>query len=256
MMHAYFGLLVALLYLPLAVLLVFSLNNSTSLSFPPRDFSLTWYAQLLEAPALHRAVVHSLFVALLSSTIATSLGTMVALLLARFSFRSKAALAGLAVLPLVVPYVVLGVALLILFRAAGVPLSLVTIAIGHAVLGLPFATLIVTSRLTGFDRDLEEAAMDLGASYPVTLRKVVLPIVLPAIVAAWLVTFTVSLDEVALAVFLSGREQTFPVYLLGQLRFAARLPVLIAGAVVLMLASLCVIALAERIRRRGLVAAT
>lgn len=250
-LRGYFMLVLGLLYMPLAVLLVFSINASTSLSFPPREFTFDWYEQALSTPALHRAVGHSLIVALISSSVATSLGAMLALLLTRFSFRAKPALAALAVLPLIVPYVVLAVALLILFRAFDVPLSLLTIAAGHAVVALPFATLIVLARLIGSERTLEDAAMDLGATYPQTLRLVILPIALPAITAAWLVAFIVSFDEVALAVFLAGREQTFPVYLLGQLRFAARLPVLVAAAVLLMLASLILVYVAERIRRRG-----
>jgi spermidine/putrescine transport system permease protein len=109
--------------------------------------------------------------------------------------------------------------------------------------------LIVVARLAGFDAYLEDAAMDLGADYPTTLRRVVLPIIAPAVVAAWLVAFTISFDEFALALFLAGAAPTFPVYLFSQLRFANRLPVMIAMAVLLMIGTLALVLLAERIRR-------
>ena len=248
-LRAYYVLLLALLYLPIGILFVFSLNDSNTVAFPLSGFTTAWFEQVLANGALLRAVGNSVIVAIAASLAATALGAMIALLLVRFEFRTKPLIAGLAVMPLIVPYVVLAVALLILFRAADIPLSLVTIGVAHVVVALPFTTLIVLARLIGFERTLEDAAMDLGASYPQTLRLVVLPIAAPAIIAAWLVAFTVSFDEVALALFLAGREQTFPVFLLGQLRFAQTLPVLIAAAVLLMLASLAIILVAERIRR-------
>lgn len=245
----YFVALLALLYLPIAILLVFSFNSGTSVSFPLRDFTLDWYREVFERSELLNSARNSLVVALVSSTLATTLGTMVALLLARFKFRGKQALGALAMLPLIVPYVVLGFALLILFSALGVPRSLVTVAAGHVVLAMPFVVLIVLTRLTGFDAALEDAAMDLGATYRSTLRLVVLPIIAPAVVAAWLVAFTVSFDEVALALFLVGREQTFPVYLAGAIRFTGSLPFLIAGAMLLMGATLAMALTAQRVLR-------
>ncbi len=158
-------------------------------------------------------------------------------------------LLGLAVLPLVVPFVVLAAALLVLFRAIDVDRSLFTVAIAHVVVELPFVVIIVIARLIGFDEHLEDAAMDLGATYPGTLRLVVLPLIGPAMVAAGLTAFTVSFDEFALALFLVGREPTFPVYLFGQLPFATTLPVMIAMAVLLMLASVALLLVAERVRR-------
>ena len=150
------------------------------------------------------------------------------------------------------PYVVLAVALLLLFAALDVERSLWTIGIAHTVIALPYALLIVVARLAGLDPDLEEAAMDLGASYPTTLRRIVLPLIAPAIVAAWLVAFTASFDEFALALFLAGPEPTLPVYIYGQLRFASRLPLLIALAVMVMAGSLTLALLADRLRRRHL----
>jgi spermidine/putrescine transport system permease protein len=154
------------------------------------------------------------------------------------------------VLPLIVPYVVLGVAMLILFTAFDIKLSIATVVIGHAIVALPYTTLIILARLVGAEPQLEEAAMDLGATYPSTLRLVVIPMAAPAIISAWITAFTVSFDEFAIALFLAGPDRTFPVYLFGQLRFANSLPVLIAGATLLMAGTLTLILVADRIRRR------
>ena len=249
-MRGYYWLLIGLLYLPIVLLFIFSINANTTLSFPLKGFTLSWYAKLFATPALLHAVVNSLIVAITSSTAATAFGTMIAILLSRFNFRGRGALTGLAMLPLIIPYIVLAVALLILFHALGITLSLWTVAIAHVVVALPYTTLIILARLIGFDQQLEEASMDLGASYPATLRLIVIPIAAPAIVSAWITAFTVSFDEFALALFLAGRDPTFPVYLYGQLRFATTLPVLIATAVLLMVGTMTLILAANRIRSR------
>ncbi|MGQ0601746.1 MAG: ABC transporter permease [Anaerolineales bacterium] len=249
LLSGYYFVLIGLLYLPIGVLFLFSINTNTSLSFPLQGLTLSWYQKLFEAEAVLRAARNSLVVASGSSFAATILGTMVALLALRYQFRSKQLLIALAVLPLIVPFIVLAVALLLLFSALHIDRSLWTIGIAHTVVALPYTLLIVISRLAGFDPQLEEAAMDLGANYPTTLRRIVLPIITPAMVSAWLTAFTVSFDEFALALFLSGTEPTFPVYLFSQLRFANRLPIMIALAVLLMIGSLSLVFIAERLRR-------
>jgi spermidine/putrescine transport system permease protein len=249
LLTGYYFALVALLYLPIAVLFLFSINANTSLSFPLQGLTLDWYRKLFAADAVLRAARNSLVVASGSSLVATLLGTMVAVLFLRYQFRSKNLLLALAVLPLIVPFIVLAVALLLLFSALHVERSLWTVGIAHTVVGLPYAFLIVVSRLAGFDSSLEEAAMDLGATYPTTLRRIVLPIIAPAMVSAWLTAFTVSFDEFALALFLAGTEPTFPVYLFSQLRFANRLPIMIALAVLMMIGSLTLVLIADRLRR-------
>ena len=244
----YFGLL-ALLYLPIAFLILFSINTNTSLSFPLQGFTLSWYQKLLDSEAVLRSARNSAFVAAGSATAATALGTMVALLATRYRFRGKALLIALAMLPLIVPFIVLAVALLLLFSALRVERSLWTVGMGHTVVALPYTSLIIAARLAGFNADLEDAAMDLGADYPTTLRRVVLPISAPALVSAWLTAFTVSFDEFALALFLAGTQPTFPVYLFSQLRFANRLPIMIALAVLMMIGTLTLVLIADKIRR-------
>jgi spermidine/putrescine transport system permease protein len=244
----YFGL-IGLLYLPIAILILFSINANTSLSFPLQGLTFSWYQKLLDSEAVLRSARNSGFVAAGSATAATALGTMVALLATRYQFRGKTLLVALAMLPLIVPFIVLAVALLLLFSALKVERSLWTVGMGHTLVALPYTALIVAARLAGFNSDLEEAAMDLGADYPTTLRRVVLPIIAPAMLSAWLTAFTVSFDEFALALFLAGTQPTFPVYLFSQLRFANRLPIMIALAVLLMIGTLTLVLIAERVRR-------
>ena len=244
----YFGL-IALLYLPIVVLFLFSINANTFLSFPLQGLTLEWYQKLLASEALVRSARASVIVALGSSLAATVLGTMVALLMIRYRFRSKGLLVALAALPLIVPYIVLAVALFLLFSVLNIDRSLWTVGVAHTIVALPYVLLIVGSRLAGFDASLEEAAMDLGANYPTTLRRIVIPMIAPAMVSAWLTAFTVSFDEFALALFLAGTQPTFPVYLYGQLRFANRLPIMIALAVLMMIGTVTLVLIAERVRR-------
>jgi spermidine/putrescine transport system permease protein len=247
----YYGLLILLLYLPIVILVLFSLNANQVLAFPLQGFTLGWYAQALGTPAALFAARNSFLVAAGSSLVATFLATMVAILIARYSFRGKALLLSLSTLPLIVPYIVLAVALLLLFAALDVDRSLWTVGIAHTVIGLPYALLIVVARLAGISPYLEEAAADLGADYPTTLRRIILPIIAPAVVAAWLVAFTASFDEFALALFLAGPDPTLPVFIYGQLRFASRLPMLISLAALVMAATLTLAFIAERLRRRA-----
>jgi putative spermidine/putrescine transport system permease protein len=254
LLTGYFAGLIALLYLPLAYLFLLSFAGA-HLSFPFQDLTLASYESLFQPRETEtgQSALNSLIVAVVSSSGATAFGTALALLHMRFNFRGDKFLFLLAMLPLVVPAVVLGVALSLMFNAARIDLSLWTVAIAHTVVALPYVILIVSAGLAGFDPDLEEAAMDLGAPYWRVIFNIVLPLIVPSILSAWLVAFTVSLDEVVLAQFLAGTDYTFPVYLLGQLRNVSRnrLPVMIACAVLMMIGTLLLVLSAEWIRRRG-----
>ena len=245
-----YAVLLLFLYLPIVLLAIFSFSANTSLSFPLKGFSLEWYGRAFGDAALLAAARNSLVVATVAGTIATALGFAVSMAVLRFRFAGRRLLLALAAAPLLVPFVVLGVALFLLFNLLGVPRSLMTVALGHSVVALPYATLILLSRIVGLDPALEDAAMDLGASYPTTLRRVILPLVGPSLLSAWLTSFIVSFDEVALANFLAGGDPTFPVFLYGQLRFAGRIPVLIAMAVLLMTGTIILTLIANRLRSR------
>lgn len=244
-------LMIVFLYVPIAVLFVFSFSTNTTLKFPIQGYTIDWYAAVFKNEQLLSAARNSLVVGSLAATVATGLGLTCSVAVVRFRFAGRGLLLALAGAPLVVPFVMLAVALFLVFNLLDVPRSLLTIAAGHSVIALPYAMLIILSRLLGIDSALEDAAMDLGASYPTTLRRIVLPLIGPSLLSAWLTCFIVSFDEVALAVFLAGRDQTFPVFLYGQLRFAQTLPVMIAMAVLLMLGTVTLTLVAYAIRSRS-----
>jgi spermidine/putrescine transport system permease protein len=245
-----YALVLVLLYFPIALLFLFSFNQSTVLTFPLRELTLDWYGEVFSDEALLEAARNSLVVGAASATVATALGFAVSVVFTRMRSFLRVPLLALAVLPLIVPFIVLGVSLFLLFSFLDVPRSLATVAAGHSILGLPFATLILLARMGAVDPQLEDAAMDLGATYGTTLRRVVLPLMGPSLLSAWLTCFIVSFDEVAVALFLAGGDPTFPVFLYGQLRFAQRLPVMIAMAVMLMIGTVTLTLAAFALARR------
>ncbi|MCC7164714.1 MAG: ABC transporter permease [Anaerolineae bacterium] len=248
---AYYLLLALFLYLPILVLVIFSFNDSTLLVYPLKGFTLRWYSALLNAHELLDAVRNSVIVGFASSFVSVVFGAMAALAIARFNFPGRGFFLAISSLPLVIPYVVLSVALVLLFAQIGVPLSLFAVGVAHTVINIPYVMLIVAARLAGFEQNLEEAAMDLGATYWGTLMRVTLPIAAPALAAAFLSSFTTSFDEFALAFFLTGTENTLPVYLYSQLRFPNRLPLVVALAAIIMLVSVLLIIFSEWLRRIG-----
>ena len=247
----YYVALLIFLQVPILLLIVFSFNDSVLLVFPLKGFTLEWYRQLLGATELLNAAKNSLIIGLISSSLATALGTMAAIAIARYKFPGRELFLNLSTLPLVIPYVVLAVALLILFQSLGIGLSIWTIMVGHTIVNVPYVMLIVAARLSGFANNLEEAAMDLGATYWGTLMRVTLPISAPALVAAFLSSFTLSFDEFSLAFFLAGTQNTLPVYLYSQLRFPNRLPLAITTAAVVITVSVLILLLSEWLRRIG-----
>ena len=250
LLRAFFALVVVFLYAPILILLIFSFNNSQLPSFPLSGFTLHWYHQFLTNSDLRAALETSAVVAALSSIVAVALGILASVALVRRNFRGKSPVAALLLSPLVIPYVVLGVSLLLLFQTLGINRSIFTVMIGHIVLSLPYTILVLMPRLQQIDVGLEEAAYDLGASRLRTFRSIVFPLILPAVVSAYLIAFTTSFDEYAVASFVVGPTRiTFPVYLYSALRFPNNLPQVIAVAVVVMIVSLIVVVGAEIGRR-------
>jgi len=247
------GLFVALvifLYAPIAILVLFSVNDSTVPAFPLEGLTLRWYEEFLANGELLAGLRTSALVAALSALVAVVLGVLASYALVRSpSFRGRGLTSAVLLSPLVIPYIVLGIALLILFRQAGVELSMWTAIAGHSVLCLPYTILVLVPRLDKIDRRFEEAARDLGAGALRAFRLITMPLLAPALVSSYLIAFTISFDEYAVASFLVGDDVTFPVYLFSQLRFPARLPQVIAVAVFVMAISLLVVMAAELGRR-------
>jgi spermidine/putrescine transport system permease protein len=249
LLKTFFALVVVFLYAPIAILLVFSFNNSQVPSFPLSGFTLHWYHQFLTNSDLRGALETSAIIAAASSVGAVALGLVASIALARRRFFGKSPVTALLLSPLVIPYVVLGVSLLLLFHRLGISLSILTVVIGHILISLPYTILVLMPRLQQIDVSLEEAAYDLGASRLRTFRSIVFPLILPAVVSAYLIAFTTSFDEYAVASFVVGSRITFPIYLYAALRFPNQLPQVIAVAVVVMIASIIVVVGAEIGRR-------
>jgi spermidine/putrescine transport system permease protein len=248
-MRVFFGLALIFLYAPIAILLVFSFNKSPVPSFPLSGFTTRWYRDFIANADLRASLETSAVVAAISSLVAVSLGILASVALARRPFRGRGGVTALLLTPLVIPFIVLGVSLLLLFHEIGLPLSILTIAIGHVVISLPYTILVLLPRLQQIDASLAEAAYDLGAGRLKTFRFVTFPLILPAIFSALLIAFTTSFDEYAIASFLAGTRQTFPIFLYSALRFPDKLPQVIAVAVVVLVLSLGVVIAAELGRR-------
>jgi spermidine/putrescine transport system permease protein len=248
-LRAFFFLVVLFLYAPIVILLIFSFNDSAVPTFPLSGFTFHWYHEFVRNADLRGALETSAIIAALSSVGAVVLGVLASIALTRRRFRGKAAVSALLLSPLVIPYVVFGISLLLLFHQLGVPRSLLTVVIGHIVISLPYTILVLVPRLDQIDVSLEEAAFDLGASRLRTFRSITLPLILPAVVSAFLIAFTTSFDEYAVASFVVGPRVTFPIYLYSALRFPNQLPQVIAVAVVVLVVSLTVVIAAEVGRR-------
>jgi spermidine/putrescine transport system permease protein len=227
----------AYLLLPIAIVIVFSFNNPTG------KFNYTWQGFTWDnwhywdgVPGIRSAIVLSLEIALVASLVATALGTMIALALVRYGFRGRGTTNILIFLPLSTPEIVLGASLLTLFLNLNVIFGFWTILIAHIMFCISFAVVTVKARLVGFDRHLEEAAMDLGANEWMTFQKVTLPLIAPAILAALLLCFAISIDDFVVTYFNSGSKVTFPLFVWGAARIGAPPQVNVIGTAIFVIA--------------------
>ena len=214
---------VAFLYLPIVVLVIYSFNASRLVTVWG-GWSTHWYAALIDDAPLVESAFISLRLALVSATVATLLGTLAALALVRFGrFRGRLPFAAMVYAPLVMPEVITGLSLLLLFVAVAVDRGFWTVAIAHTTLAMCFVTVIVQARLIDFDTSLEEAAMDLGASPLRTFLAVTLPLILPAIAAGWMLAFALSLDDLVIASFTTGPgATTLPIRIYSEVRLGVK----------------------------------
>lgn len=242
---------VVFLYLPVLLLPLFSVNDSATPRFPMTGFTWKWYEALATNAAMHKAALNSLVVATAAALLATLLGIGAARAVTRYPFPGRRAAAGLVMAPIVLPEIIIAVSLLIVLLGAGIELSLLTVILGHVLICVPYCMSVLVAGFEGFDRSLEEASADLGETAFRTFLRVTLPVLAPAVISSLLVSFTISLDEFILAFFLGGTEATLPVYIWGQLRFAARLPNVLALGTLLLLASVLLLVAAELLRRRA-----
>ena len=244
------------LYAPIITLIVFSFNDSRR-NIVWRGFTLKYYERALGNESLIEAFVNSLTIALLSTAVSVVLGAMVAVLLWRFRFPGKAPLEGAMALPIVIPEICMGVAMLAFFARVGWPSDLIwpfnlgSIIIAHISFSFPFVAMVVRARLANFNRELEEAAKDLGASEWETFRDVLIPFMRPGLVAGGLLAFTLSLDDFVITFFTSGPDTvTFPVKVYSMVRFSVT-PEVNAASTVLIVITLVLTALAMWLQNRS-----
>jgi spermidine/putrescine transport system permease protein len=237
------------LYLPIVTLIVYSFNGPGVGGFPPRDLTLNWYRLLFADDAIWSSVLNSLLVAFAAMAISLAFGIPAALALDRADFPGKALFRRLVLLPLILPGIITGLSLLMLFREGDMKLSLVTVILGHGTALISVATTEVFAGLQKLDRAQEEASLDLGANYWQTFWRVTLPNLRLSIIGAALLIFTLSMDEIAVSFFLIGRENTLPLEIWGRLRRGIT-PEINAISSIIFVFSLVAIATWYRLRQR------
>ena len=245
--HAFF--VFAFLYLPILVLIVYSFNGQGVGGFPPRNLTLDWYRTLFADGAIWDSVLNSLLVAFAAMLISLALGIPAALALDRAQFPGKALFRRLVLLPLILPGIITGLSLLMLFRQADMKLSLATIVLGHGTALISVATTEVFAGLQKLDRAQEEASLDLGATYWQTFWRITVPNLRLSIIGAALLIFTLSMDEIAVSFFLIGRDNTLPLEIWGRLRRGIT-PEINAISTIIFLFSIIAIVLWYRLRTR------
>lgn len=239
------------LYAPVLLLPIFAFNDATIIGFPLSGWTTKWFEALKTESALHGSVINSAIVAVTTAILSTTLGIFAARASSRYMFPAKKGIMGLIMLPLVLPEIIVAVSLLVVLIQMGMTLSLWSVVLGHVLICTPFSVAILSSAFQGMDRSMEEASMDLGESRWMTFVRVTLPLVAPGVVASFLITFTISLDEFIIAFFLTGTEPTLPVYIWSQLRFPTKLPGIMALGTILLAISIVLLIIAEWFRRRS-----
>jgi putrescine transport system permease protein len=246
----------AFLYLPIALVIVYSFNDSRLVTVWA-GFSTRWWTALFQNDAMLEAAWLSLRIGVVSATLATLLGLAAGYVLARVPrFRGRTLFASLVIAPMVMPEVVMGISLLLLFVGSdqllgGPARGFITITIGHVTFSLAFVAIVVQARLADFDRSLEEAAMDLGATPLVTFLTVTLPLIAPSLVAGWLLAFTLSLDDLILTQFVAGAQsQTLPMRVYSSVRLGVDPQINVLGTIVVCIAATALIASGLLTRRK------
>lgn len=245
----YLGLIYTLLYLPIIVLVVMSFNKS-KIGYNWGGFSLKWYESLFNNQAMLDAFWHSIVLGLVAATVSTLIGTLTALALHRYKFRGKGLLNGLLFVLMMSPEIVLAISLLALFLLIGLQLGFVSLLLAHITFCLPFVVITVFARLSSLDERLLEAARDLGASESAMVRTVLIPVILPAVMAGWLLAFTLSLDDVVVSTFVTGPSyEILPLRIYSMVRVGLK-PEVNAIGTLLLVASLVLVIISQFLLRR------
>ena len=230
---AYTAVVIAYLFLPIAVMIVFGFNDiGGRFNFRWQGFTLKWYRDLFDFPELTMAIRNSLIIATISTVVATILGTMIALALTRHRFRGRAGTNLFIFLPMATPEVVLGASLLSLFVTAALSRGFLTILIAHIMFNISYVVVTVKARTQGFNNEWEEAAKDLGATPWTAFRTVTFPLIFPGVLAAAVLAFALSVDDYVITLFNAGQTLTFPLWVVGASRFGVPPQVNVMGTII------------------------
>ncbi len=250
-LYVYALLYLAFLYIPVLFLPLFSFNDSIYIAFPLKEFTTKWYQEMLGNEPMFASLINSLKVGSATAVFATILGVFGAKAVTRYRLPGRKPVVFVIMLPLVIPGIILGVALLIMISRLGIPLSLYTVALGHILISVPFSMAALIPRFEGFDKSMEEASVDLGENAWWTFWRVTFPVVFPGVLASLLLCFTISFDEFITAFFLAGTEPTLPIFIFGQLRFPQKLPGVLALGACILVVSFVVVFFSQWLRGRG-----
>lgn len=245
----YFILFLCYIFLPLAVLVLYAFNASEYLTWPLKGLTLHWFQKAFEDSRLILALKNSVFIGLATTVFSTLIGGGLAYGLVRFKFRGKALIETLNILAIITYGVVSAISVLLWFRFLGIPGGIWPTILGHTTFIMPFAVMVIRDRLLNFDLEMEEAAMDLGATRLRTFLDVTLPLIIPSVLAAALFCFTISMGEFLLSFFLIGHELTLPVYLYSLMRFTFTPAVNAAAVLIIVFPTVAVIVAAIFFRR-------
>ncbi len=241
----YLSSLYVFLYLPLLVVIAFSFNSSPH-SLLWHGFSWQWYGQLVDDFDLTVVASHSVWIGFLAATFATAIGAIASVSLACYQFRLKKTLTKMLFMLIIIPDLVLGISLLILFRVLDIPAGFWTLLIAHITFCIPFASITITSRMNLLNKNLIEAARDLGAHDFRIFRRIIVPLLWPAIVASWLLCFTLSLDDVVISYFVSGPDyEILPLTIFSMVKLGVN-PEVNALCSIMLVLSLIIVVLAQR----------
>lgn len=241
----------AFLYIPIVILMVFSFNDS-KLGTVWTGFTFDWYIKLFNNSQIIEALLNSLFIATVTTVFSVIFGTLAALVLHRYIFIGKKAVDFILMIPVIIPDIVIGIALLSIFGIFKINLGLLTVIPGHVVWGISFVALVVLARMAGFDRSLEEAAKDLGANEWQTFWRVTFPLISPGVLAGALIVFTMSLDEFEVAFFTSGPgSSTLPVLIYSMVRHGVSPEINALSTILIFLIMLAILVWGITMRRKG-----
>ncbi|MDR2773095.1 MAG: ABC transporter permease [Elusimicrobiota bacterium] len=232
------------LYAPILIVILFSFNTSRrNITF--EGFTVSWYGEMVRNSGLLESFVNTLVVASCSTAIAVVIGTLTAIAMFRYKFKGKGVIDSLLYIPVVIPEIVLGISLLASFAIASVPLGRISLVIAHATFSIPFVVFTVRARLSGYDRSIEEAAMDLGANRIQVLTGITIPIIFPGIVSGAVLAFTLSIDDFIISFFTTGASSiTFPLKVMESVRSGIR-PDVYALSSIIMLATFIIVIISQ-----------